>query len=257
MRFVLTLLACLLACHAASAQVPGTDEYAPVLVPFGGPDQAGGFGTVWRTDFLVYNASDEPIRFYGASCPAAIICPTFGEWPAASYGEVRGYMGHPGYVLWVPMAELPRVRFSLRLKEITYTNFPSVQVPIVPSDHMFSDTTDLLLPSIGFGKRAMLRVYFVPDVEDRNQRFTVSLHNKSGADLGTLQLQMLYPFSDFEWHSVFPFYAELDLLSAFSMIDEPDGTRLNVSANKTPSRFWAFVSITDNSTQSVQLVVPN
>ena len=160
-------------------------------------------------------------------------------------------------LLYVNRAGTADLSAGLRLNETSRSEVDAgTEIPFVRDARLRNSAVHLHGVPRDTNFRAMLRVYEL-GVDDA--RFHVSVFEEGqGIDAGSLltefELRAVAPEAG-SFHTS-PAYAESALPSSTPPALRPPAVRVDVEPLTAGSRYWAFVSITNNDTQHVTLVTP-
>jgi hypothetical protein len=160
--------------------------------------------------------------------------------------------GSIGKFLYVRPAEaLPDLTIYSRVFDISRADTNrGTQIPVVPETAAFSTPIRLIGVAIAPPFRSMLRIYdFDPD---SSHAVLVSIFLPSPGGGILLDRRLLAMAQPADPHT-FPGYSQLDLSY---LADRAPEVRVEVAPVTEGSRFWAFVSTTNNQTQHVTLTTP-
>jgi len=245
---------------------PGLDDrYESVLLPIYLDSVAdGAFGSRWKTDLWMRNNGSESAALAGWPCDGA--CPPVFPWtysfsgghslhnlpPLSGAGD-----GNPSRVLYVTKEEAAHMSFRLRFADLSRSAIDGgVEMPVIRQSEMLEASAQLfdvpLVPSF----RAMLRVY---ETAYPSSRFRLNIYAQAEGDLTpavhTFELTSASAYTG-------PLrpkagYVQFDLSGLLRQQPAwPQNVRIEIEPLTPGSRYWAFVSITNNDTQVVTLVTP-
>ncbi len=250
-------------------------EYETILLPsLTNSVISGAFGSRWKIEHNVYNGNGITLRapadymHHIDLCP--ILCGDQSQLPAGTVTPVPTFFGiqppPPNWILHVRREVADALAFSMRVRDLSKQGDDwGAEIPVVRSRD-FKTTIQLVDVPLQARFRQTLRVYAMP------QRLTccgpaaVRFYSASGALLfeTTAQLQpMPNAIGGFETPSLgspdFPVQPEgfeLDALGAIPELAGNDSVRIEIT---TPAlrQLWAYVAVTNNSTQHVTLVSPH
>lgn len=266
LRISLLALLSLLSTFTAAAQQAQLRQY---LVPLLTRELPGGHGSLWQTQWSVLNPSyNGPVTIFAPTCVSERPCPgtTLPRLTAAAPVLAPRSDGGDGAFVYVPEDTVTRAVMSLRVRDLSQ-NAQSfgTEIPIVHS----SDYTSVNRP-----------VAWLLDVPaDPQYRATLRLYGAGSYKETALVQSFRYPSMEpIEEHWIdlmpagdaddvrpkYPAYAQFDPLTPAA---RAGGGRIAIAVvaalwNSTISPppivpVWAFVSITDNSTQQVTTVTPH
>jgi len=242
--------------NAAGAGVAA--DFETILIPVGDVG-AGALGSVWRTE--LWYASDTGIAHTVPNLYACqITCP---PPPDARLGvRIYSLLNHPyGGLLHVDRRVVEGMHFNLRAFDTSQStrNFGTT-IPVVRERDL--ETERLVLQSVPVDSnfRATLRLY---DADARpNVNLKVRFYEMGSS---TLIAETTVPLSasverDFQISlPLQPGFAMIDnIVARFPELGNIRSGRLlvEVTSNTPGTRFWAFVSVTNNETQHVTVITP-
>ncbi|HEV7239281.1 MAG TPA: hypothetical protein VGQ36_08585 [Thermoanaerobaculia bacterium] len=259
-----TTITLFLACHLAVAHngqaIEFPEDYTRLLIPVTAIAVTGAYGSVWTTEWAMYNGSGEnlyvigPFPYLYLSPPVQDNTVDLGATKRLILNEAAP--GFDGAFVYVPTADVETLPMSLRVRD-TSVNSQSygTSIPIIrpagfkPTVHLIDVPTD---PAY----RTMLRIYgigpepqvvrleiYTPDGRSPIEQRDVVLHVHERVGLEEVPR---------------PTYAQLDPLSD-SVRNAGQKVRLAISVSESDAAtrpVWAFVSISHNQTQQVTTVVP-
>ncbi|HEV7243360.1 MAG TPA: hypothetical protein VGQ36_29310, partial [Thermoanaerobaculia bacterium] len=216
-----------------------------VLVPilFNGP---GAYGSQWETRTEMVNASDEPIAFLPeVSRPLTSLA-------GGATASLSGFGTRPtGLVLFMPRGA--DVRFGSLIRDVSREQDElGTELRVVRERDAGAK---VVLSNVPFDSRyrLLLRMYDLDGISDGVSIFMF----REGAFRAFTQTVMVGPCADDRapCNSNLPAYRSFDL-SRVLAIAEPGTWRLEITANNTARRLWAFVTVTNNETQRVTVISP-
>jgi hypothetical protein len=218
-------------------------ELFPVL--FSGP---GAFGAQWTTDAVIFNGNNWLVENFNRVDSLQCFDVGCERYAAGEYRKFEG-RDHPyGAVLLTPRESAAKFSFATRVRDkAREAEDFGTEIPVIREGamHRERDGFRLLDIPVTSAYRSKLRVYVY------------------GADASNLQVSVYGSNGDREvFLRRFPLtavdaqlsYAEVDLQT----IPEVEGDRMAlriVPPSELPT--WAFVSVTNNTTQRVTIVTPN
>ena len=248
--------------------IEGIDApYEKVLLPMYFPGEiSGAYGTRWKTDLSIYNGSENAALIADAVCPPDLACPpviplTVGVAPGGSLlnppNFFRPTRANTSLILYVSKPAASDVSFGLRVADTSRSALNGgTDLPVVRGDEFLTGTGQFLnVPLNGAQFRLLLRIY---DVAHDETDFTVRIHpadEKPTTPIYSTTVRASTPSRP-------PFrseaaYAELDITQLLMLrLAWPDQARIEIVPGKAGSRYWAFVSLTNNETQLVTLITP-
>jgi hypothetical protein len=244
-------------------------QYEKVLVPIylDGPLN-GANGTRWQTDFWIRNNGTTAATLAPWTCPANQVCPavvpvTRTLQPNETIHNLPAFFRPPtanlSRVVYVTRNEAAKVSMQLRFADASRAELNSgTELPVIRENELHSTTTNLLNVPTDNRFRLMLRVY---DVDNTEARFRVNIYGHGEGTSVSLQHSM-------ELTATSPETGEFRSVAAYAQfsLDEwrmlprlvplPPALRIEIEPLTPGSRFWAFLSATNNDTQLVTLVTP-
>lgn len=242
-----------------------SSQYEKFLVPIHLPAPApGAFGSRWISELRILNRGpqDAIVENYGIDCGGPSLCLPEPIPPLVSApgDRVRIPIGGPipSVLLLAHPATAGQLVFTSRVRDASRESEGwGTWLPVVPESGQFHGRLYLLDIPVDDRYRLTLRVYSMDLALGRSVRVRVHLARdfegaippEPDALLGETTLPLHYE-SD-----VKPLYAELNELplaaagtpSSIWLTVEPDG----------PFGIWAMLSITNNATQEVTMILPH
>lgn len=274
--------------NAFTYAVGSEDRYERVLLPMVTESpRVGSGGSIWKTELAILNGATRPLAFVVRPCSWANGggCNQESDVRVESLAA-RGLLrslpsveeaGQPfdppydvpieGRFVYLDRETAGDVAFSLRLRELSREHGSGVDIPVIREREMFRSRLALLGVPLDPGSRAHLRIY-----ADSFAGFTIRITD-SDTDADADAENEIPHSVDIPIHAVRtrwgvhfqqqPGYAEIANLrehvrQLFSR--DPSSVMIEVLDDGKGigrSSFWAFVSVTDNTTQEVMLVTPH
>jgi hypothetical protein len=239
--------------------------YTRFLVPFRHTPLPGAFGSLWAVDTWFHYSGTEPILFVPAPycrsgsglCLSTVDVDVFGvALPVDNFGD--------GPVLFhVDSRYAAQLTFASKIRDLSrHEQSAGTEIPVIREDRMSAAPLYLLNVPVEPGFRDMLRIYALPEVDDpevevsyyeRLDEFYVD--NASHVPLRTERVR-LRTFAPIGEHRLDPSLAEISGIEALPEIAGKNALWIEVKPITPGLRIWAFVSITNNTTQQVTLVTP-
>jgi hypothetical protein len=183
-----------------------------VLVPIDS-NAAGAYGSRWVTDVSIVGPERVPGLGPGRDC---------------EFGATIGAPGtHPsGVYVRIPRTASHLVEVRVRVRETSRDGLP-IEIPVVRDDEWLTGVSEIEMPKLREGQRAMLRVYMKED---------------DGAVLQVDKFSLRLAAADRDT----PRFASMDVSSMSGTIRlSPSNGAWSIGA----SEYWAMITITDNVTQ--------
>ncbi|HEY2325719.1 MAG TPA: hypothetical protein VGJ82_22880 [Thermoanaerobaculia bacterium] len=241
MRPLVPLFLVLLA-TSASAQFFSTDpaDYERTLVPVAGRT-AGLYGSEWTATVSGY--ADFGTNFVVPYCTRGIICGDeyFLKGATPSTFAVNAQVS--GSFLYVLKTAVDNVDLVVHVRDDAHPADSNVDLPVVRARD-FHPNIRLLDVPIASSVRSMLRVY-----GDHAGTVTVRTLDASGNQIGTTSLQLAGDFVA-NGFVITPATAALPVY-----FDGQSSVMLDITSD-TGAPIWAFVSVTNNDTQHINVIVP-
>ncbi|MGA7616679.1 MAG: hypothetical protein WBX15_16015 [Thermoanaerobaculia bacterium] len=178
-------------------------------------------------------------------------CPTP---PAQAHSTFTVYLPSDGrgLFLYVDRPGNAEVSFQLRLQDVSrQAETWGTSLPVVRERDTFSGTLELLNVPTDARFRSTLRVY---DFAVRfKSQVTVRFYNM---DSDELLLQLPLTLATHE-ASLAPQALLIDLPLAYPELASAENLRITIDPATPGMQFWAFVSVTNNATQHVTMVLPD
>ncbi len=239
---------------------PDRTAYTPVLVPliFRG---SGAFGSEFVTEATAFNESNVAItplnRDAITTCPPNVSpCPAppfaAGAWHSFHYNEYPN-----GLVLWLPRSQEDDINFSLHVRDISRAaEGAGTNIPVIREEELIEGDVHLLNIPITSGFRHTIRIYdlsfngsgsvTVEAFSPVSERLDSRVVNLTSAE-GTCAVP----------EGCVPNLPRFGILGDFiPPVEGVDAVRFVIRPTDPGMRLWAFVSITNNTTQQITTVTP-
>jgi hypothetical protein len=237
----------------AQAQNTSFDKFLVPLVFFG--EVHGAYGSVWKSELNVHNANNWTVQVQSRACGPGVLNGCFENpftIPAHSSLSNPLYPGNPSPALFVslPSDAVANVSFQLRIQDTSrQAQTWGTTIPVIRASE-FRPTVRLIGVPTDRRFRINLRIY--SDATAPPQA-TVRIFDMSNSQVLSETLVALERFTPFDT-AYDPFYAELHPI--LDGLTEPlVGIEIE-GANAPAERLWAFVSVTNNETQHVTVILP-
>lgn len=240
-----------------SSSVSAQDEegYTRLLVPLTGYNVPGVNGSVWTTEWTLFNGTAEQL-YVGGPFPFLSLSPMVQDNMVNAQQTKRLFLaeverGLDGAWIYLPTPALEELSMSLRVRDIS-VNAQSygTSIPIVGLDE-FKPAIRLIDVPVDPSYRATLRVYSNKD-EPHPVLVTVYAANKS-APIEQYEVALHQNDPRGIEESPRPAYVQLDPLSEAV---RAAGAAVRIEVTSLGAPVWAFVSISHNQTQQVTTVLP-
>jgi hypothetical protein len=208
-----------------------------VLIPviINGP---GAFGSQWKTDLTLYNASNDAI-------PGSLT----GVQPR-SLVTVSGTNAPSGLVLPLPRRAAKKVTIGLLARDLSkQAEALGTELPVVREAGLQDGGLSLLNAPADARFRVALRLFGIDDV--RQVIIRIRPMDNTSNDLLVQEIR-LAPTSESAGLATFGYIG--DLLTQFPQI--AGHGPLHVEIDASDARVWGFISVTNNETQQVTVISP-
>lgn len=254
MRFrLLTVVAMLV-----TAQLFGQQQLDRILVPIHlrGQVVEGAYGSRWTSELRIFNTgtTEAFIDNLGPSC--TVPCPT--PIPPAKVMDgtfVIVVMSNPGPGVFVRVESLyaDQLDFQARVRDLSREEDRwGAWLPVVRESEATTGELHLLSIPIEPGYRQTLRVYSFDSASGLQARVQVYLTDPNGASPDELVNEFVLSLARGSFSQ--PAYAEAVELTAPAAGRE---VRVTIKPEGLPFPLWSMVSLTNNVTQDVTMIVPN
>lgn len=226
----------------------------------------GAFGAQWKTDLWIHNGGQNTVLIGDVACPPPLACPpviplTLSLPPGQSLHNPRQFFqparNNPSLMLYVSDQGAKDVSYGLRVADTSRSAVNAgTDVPVIREDDLLTRTSQLHnVPLDDRNFRLLLRVY---DVTYGEALFVVRIYpaqeDASASIYGTTLTARTPRLGSFRSEAA---YAELDITNLLNLrLAWPEVARIEIQPMTPGSRYWAFVSVTNNETQLVTLVTP-
>lgn len=217
----------------------------------------GSHGSRWRSSFIARNGGTAPVLIAPWTCEVCLsVLPNAHPLePGVILHELPPHFsppnGNPGRILYFSREGSRGMRFGLTIRDLSRgATFGGTEIPVIRESELLTDTAELFEIQLLEDYRVLLRIY---DMSYSTSRFRVTLHHLEprpalySAEL-TASTATTGPFR------TQPAYAQLDLSQL--NLDANGFYRLEIEPLTPGSRFWAFATITNNTSQLVTTSTP-
>ena len=253
----LVLATCLLAATSAGAQYDRRD-FETVLVPLAARDLPGAAGSLWRTSLYVYHEMD-PISVIGYDNPDAL-----SPLPRQTY-RAPLFLSSPGdpagTLLFVNKAIAGTTHYDLRIRDVSRDSTgPGVAVPVIREQELLMTRAYLLAVPCDTRFRRMLRIYS-PLVERPTSFLVTVTDDLRNAVIYSEHWQLITSNKTFSVPGMTvprqPAERDISLDQFVPNLTSYTSVTVTVQPDDPTERFWSFISVTDNVTQQVSVVLPH
>jgi hypothetical protein len=244
--------------NAYRYQNPPDDQLERILLPVAasGP---GANTARFETEVSVTNFSDETVSVTGAVVPQGLLIspipiPTLPPHTTGTFTDrVFNIPGHPGAFIYVPARVARDVVVKARVHDTSRDGAGfGVEIPAV-SDREFTATVRLTGIPTDARSRSTLRVY----AYDARNFGPVTVRVRDDADgtlLATIPVSLDGVPADED--VILPASAQLSLDRFVEPLRDHARLRIEIMSADSARPIWGFVSITNNQTQEITLVMP-
>jgi hypothetical protein len=240
-------------------------QYERVLVPlyFDGVLK-GAYGSEWTTSLWIRNNGADAVLLAPWSCADGQGCsdvPLTYSLPSGrslqSLAPLSGAPdGNPSRLLFISQAGSADVSFGLRFADQSRgLTDVGIGLPVIRENELLYGAAQLFSVPLRPSFRVLLRLYELGDV---SSRFRVTIYPQSELDEQPVHSEELtagLPEGSFPPKAG---YAQLDVTGLLPLEKAwPDTVRIEITPLTDGSRYWSFVSLTNNDTQIVTLVTPH
>src|SRR5512140_670910 len=223
-------------------------EWERIVLPVSIRDVPGAYGSVWSTDFWVFNSGaasvDASVNDFG--CHIATC--NYEKVPPGSRKEdpwvVSGRGGGPGAMLYVDKAHANELSFSLHLRDLSRQALTlGTEIPVIRERDLLTATAELFPVPTDDRFRQTLRIYD-PDATGSTRvrvRIFAAGASAATAPLAETELTLSIPPGNFftENWPYLPGYNEILWLSdAFPVVRSVENVRIEVEPVTPGLRFW-------------------
>jgi hypothetical protein len=254
----LFLATCFLAIAPARAEQYDRRDFETVLVPVAARDLPGAGGSLWRTTLYVHHES-EPITVIGYDNHDAL-----SPLPGQTY-RAPLFLSSPGdtagTLLFVHKAIAGSTHYDLRIRDVSRDSAgPGVAVPVIREQELLTSPAYLLAVPCDARFRRMLRIYS-PLVETSTSFLVKVTDDLRNTVIYTAHWQLITSGKTVSVPGMTvprqPAERDVSLDQFVPNLTSYTTVTVTVQPDDPSERFWSFVSVTDNVTQQVALVLPH
>lgn len=239
-------------------------DFERVLVPlyFDGVLK-GAYGSEWTTSLWIRNNGTDAVSIAPWSCADGQDCtgaPATYELPSSrslrSLAPLNGASdGNPSRLLYLSQAGSSDVSFSVRFADQSRgLTDAGIDMPVIRENEALYGSAQLFSVPLKASFRVLLRLYELGDV---SSRFRVTIYPQSELDEQPIHSEELTATVQEGSFRAKAGYAQLDVTGLLPLEKTwPDTVRIQITPLTAGSRYWSFVSLTNNETQIVTLVTP-
>lgn len=245
----------------AFAQTVNRSDFEQVLVPISYTSPtAGAFGSVWDTELWVRNASSSAVIFSQGRPICKVMCG--GDFPTLQPLATTRIRHHgtdgvqPGIFLYVEKARAADVTFSLHAQNVSRAATDwGTELPVVREGAFHISAFEILNVPNASEYRVALRVYGLTlSTMHRDVRVIVTpIDSEEVVYESVLRFAGVMISSDPE----FPSHPTYAVIPDLTQLVTSSAERLRVRIEPlVEGKYWAFVSVTHNTSQHVTVVSP-
>jgi hypothetical protein len=242
--------------------------WEPVLIPvYIDSATPGANGSLWRTSLWIHNGGTQNVQVAPWPCglPPGVCAATFPSATTLTPGQsvhnlpssIYGSFPEPGRIIYLNRTTANDANMNLRVVDDSGIVVDAgTEVPLVRERNLLTNPTTLVNVPL-LNNRLLLRVY---DISSANTRFHVTVFIQSETaptDPFAETTLTAVAFDSGDFH-VTPAYAEYVIAPNFGpvLLTKDAAVRVAITPLSPGSRYWAFVSATNNTTNHVTLVTP-
>ena len=219
------------------------------LLPIWATAAPGAFGSVWQTEWTVSNNGTTTLSILAPLCPFGSLCPVVPMIvePNAEKRPVL-YPQAPapnlGIFVSVPTDQASSFATELRVRDLSQQSASwGAELPVVNTTE-FRNSIRLLDVPADPNFRVLLRIY---GLSSSAGPVHVRVQKPDGTALLEQTIRLLLPQSSFA-----PSYAQLPIPAGVA----GDRLRIDLTTVASDQPVWAFVSVTNDTTQELTLITP-
>lgn len=225
----------------------------------------GGHGSAWESQLWIRNAGAESIQLAPWPCTAEVCLPVvpnpYTLQPGASLHNLPPHFtppsANPGRLLYVQRDGAAGMRYSLRTADVSRAvENAGTELPVVRDSELHTGVIDLMNVPMTDSFRVLLRVY---EMAYTSASFVVTVYPQTTEASNPVHSFALVATTvqSGEFRTQ-PASAQFDLTELLQLDDHtwPDSVRIEIRPETPGSRYWAFASITNNTTQLVTTSTP-
>lgn len=243
----------------------GEVQFAQVLLPLLLNRFAGAYGSLWETELWIRNRGLENLQVAPWPCETEV-CPavfplTKTLAPEESIRNIppfsRTPSGVPGRILYVSRSRIDDFSFQLRLADVSRGALSwGTEIPVIREADFRRNSVELLGVPIDANFRSSLRIYEMSPLFSSTFRLTF-FEQQTGVSAGPLlTMQVNAVALETAEFRLEPGYAQILDLSTVLTQSRASQIRIRIDPLTLGSRYWAFVAVTNNTTQQVTTLTP-
>jgi hypothetical protein len=234
------------------ASLPAVAQIDPalerILLPVATVDTPGAFGSLWHTEFWARNDGDTGGFIMPLARSEASLTPHVDMQPPIFLAS-PGFP--PGQFVFVRRIDAPKLRFNLRIRDISReTQTWGTEIPVVREDEFYTGSLTLMNVPTGTRFRQTLRIYAVSPTPAVVRMRVVPLQSVNAIADEDVEL------AAGDSLGMVPAYLQISLSERFPNLAASQPVRIELQAAKPDLELWAFVTVTNNDTQEVTTATP-
>lgn len=247
---IFTLILISFAGNATGQVIP---DYDRILLPLAIEPTPGVAGSLWVTEFWVYNDSSDRVALFPVRITDGYtLAPKTATQPPI-FLSPPGWI--PGHIVHVPRGRSEELAFNLRVRDVSRVEKDwGTEIPVVRESSFYSEKLVLLNIPMDDRFRQTLRVYAFGargNLPGSVRVRAYPLESKVPLAEEVLTLQAVEPIE------YVPMFGQMSgFREIFPLLVSTGSIRLEIDPLTEGLRFWAFVSVTNNETQLVTTVTP-
>lgn len=263
MKYILSVFLVFAATEVIAQEVPEPATMERLLIPLAlDPGVSGAFRSYWVTELWLRNDSDRSVIVFRSDpilCNLAI-CPIVPTVPARTdVGIPLDRRDIPAAFLYVERTAIEDVSATLHVRDLTRQELShGTELPIIRERELLTGHATLLAVPTDPRFRLTLRVYDVDKKETDVRVRVLPMRTPPRPFVADARVPFIRRHDlDTERYATHPGFASVDLHNMFPEIVGQGLVRVEVIPDSPDTRFWAFISITNNDTQQVTTITPN
>jgi hypothetical protein len=251
----------LLGTITATTAVAEHRDFSKVLVPVWTFDLLpGAHGSLWGTELIVYNATEQDLRLPEDIFPIGTQCPPFPSQQVIRRNRDESVClgGGPAALVYVKKELVDDVLFSLRIREHSVGIAEHTEIPVVREESFFDTPIRLLtVPESRDRFRTTIRIY---GPSGKKARVLVQLLGAGGREEPFAERVFELAEGDDPHVPSIPAYKEF-LLDESVFEELRGGLRgshflVKVTPLEPGQSLWAMATVTDRVYQTVNVILP-
>lgn len=279
MKAVLRLAVSVVALVLSAPAHAQLEEFERVLIPAHNALLPGVGGVFWISELHIFNAGGTPARAFPQYTPSRfsdfaphefVLPPerTSYVWLVGDNTHFPVHSPVSSRVLYLERGAIEKLHVNLRLsklfRETGEVRF-AAEIPVIRQAALLRGTTQLVRVPMADNTRQMLRIMDPDRRGDGRVRVRILLDDLESSPsplLYEIEVTLAIPdVGSSGYHAddpSFPGYAQLADLRGLlgDKVTPSSHIRVEVTPLTNGLRYWAFVSVTDNTTQEVMLISP-